>query len=198
MRLDFAGREVEEDESLEHDMTLEFELDFINLVNDFNFDTNTKLKAFPNTERSYDDISDGDVNKDLQLFFVGYVFVAIYVSIMLGNFNHVEARTFLALAGILTVVLGLGAAFGICSYAGLFSSNMNQIMPFLVLGIGIDDMFVIVQNFDNLKYQVCRRETRSCFCVLLVFVFWMMFFAIAAAAAAVFAATVVAVGTRGG
>ena len=28
---------------------------------------------------------------------------------------------------------------------------MNLIMPFMLLGFGIDDMFVIVQNFDTLE-----------------------------------------------
>ena len=45
------------------------------------------------------------------------------------------------------VVIGLGliASFGFCFYAGWFFADMHPIIPFLLLGIGVDDMFVIVK-----------------------------------------------------
>ena len=40
---------------------------------------------------------------------------------------------------------------GLCSFCGLFFGPMHSVLPFLLLGIGIDDMFVILQSYDNVK-----------------------------------------------
>ena len=47
--------------------------------------------------------------------------------------------------GILVIGLALGASFGLCFYMQIFFADMHPIIPFLLLGIGVDDMFVIVQ-----------------------------------------------------
>jgi len=83
--------------------------------------------------------------RDLQLFLVGYLIVTFYVMIMLGQFDVIGHRAPLSLTGILSVFLGIGSTYGVCGYFGIWGSNMNSIMPFMLLGIGIDDMFVIVQ-----------------------------------------------------
>ena len=54
---------------------------------------------------------------------------------------------------IVCVVLGLASSFGIGGYMGLKNTDMNMVLGFLLLGIGVDDMFVIVQSFDNLHGQ---------------------------------------------
>ncbi len=76
---------------------------------------------------------------------VGYMLVLVYVMVMLGRFNSVQHRVFLSIAGIFSVMLGVATCYGVCAVFGIWGSNMNLIMPFLLLGIGIDDMFVIVQ-----------------------------------------------------
>ena len=46
--------------------------------------------------------------------------------------------------------LAIFASYGICSAFGLTFSPMHNFIPFLILGLGIDDMFVIVQCFNTL------------------------------------------------
>ena len=53
--------------------------------------------------------------------------------------------------GMVVIGMALGASFGFCFYLGLYFSDMHPCLPFLLLGIGVDDMFVIVQAVENLS-----------------------------------------------
>ena len=64
-----------------------------------------------------------------------------------------EQRTYLAMIGITSILLGIGTCYGVCGVLGVPNTPMNSILPFLLLGIGIDDMFVIVQSFSNIKVR---------------------------------------------
>ena len=41
--------------------------------------------------------------------------------------------------------------YGLCSLCGLFYSAAHTIIPFILLGIGIDNIFVITQTFNTLE-----------------------------------------------
>ena len=88
--------------------------------------------------------------KDAGMLLVGYLIVFLYVIIMIGRFNFVQQRFFLSLGGMLGVVMGIIVCYGLCSLLGFFYSPAHTVMPFLLLGIGIDDMFVIIQCRNTL------------------------------------------------
>lgn len=103
----------------------------------------------------------------------GYVLVFVYVNIMLSKLNFVEQRVWLSVIGILSVFMGMILGYGLCSLCGLFYSAAHTIIPFLLLGIGIDNIFVITQTFNTLgrilfkinfvvDYFYCRGVFRAC------------------------------------
>ena len=55
----------------------------------------------------------------------------------------------LALGGILCVGCGILVSFGLASAVGLFYGPVQSVLPFLLLGIGVDDMFIIVNAIDQ-------------------------------------------------
>ena len=57
----------------------------------------------------------------------------------------------LSVLGILNVGLSILVSYSLSSAMGLMYGPMHSSLPFLLLGLGIDDMFVIVQTYDNLK-----------------------------------------------
>ena len=57
------------------------------------------------------------------------------------------------MVGILSVAMGMILAYGLCSLFGLFYSAAHTVIPFLLLGIGIDNIFVITQVI--LKSPIC-------------------------------------------
>ena len=83
---------------------------------------------------------------------IGYLLVFVYVNLMLSKLNCVEQRVWLSIVGILCIAMGMMASYGICSALGLFYSAAHTVIPFLLLGIGIDTIFVITQ-VDSLYNQ---------------------------------------------
>ena len=79
----------------------------------------------------------------------------------LGKLNSVEQRVCLSLLGILAIALGTATSYGLCQLLGIPSTKMNSILPFMLLGIGIDDMFVIVQGLRNIQKDkwYCRYDS---------------------------------------
>ena len=51
------------------------------------------------------------------------------------------------------VIFGVVVSYGLCSLMGLFFGPLHSVLPFLLLGIGIDDMFVITQCFSTLTQE---------------------------------------------
>ena len=49
--------------------------------------------------------------------------------------------------------MGMISSYGLCQLLGFFFTSMHGILPFLLLGVGVDDMFVIIQSFDNLSEE---------------------------------------------
>ena len=111
------------------------------------------LDSAPNVARSFGDIAGATILGDIGYFAIGYCLMFAYASIMMGRLSCVEHRVTLASAGIVGVIMGIIVSYGLCSAFGLFYGPMHSVMPFLMLGIGIDDMFVIMQSWETLTAQ---------------------------------------------
>lgn len=76
-------------------------------------------------------------------------------------------RSFSGIAGTVAAVLGLIAGIGLCCHLGLSLVPTALVCPFLILGIGADDMFVILNSYSltfNLALaplQRCRSSLRD-------------------------------------
>ena len=72
-----------------------------------------------------------------------------YVSVALGRCDAVRSRLLLGLSIVVTVLLSLLLAFGLTSWAGVPFTVLTLMSIFIVLGVGIDDMFILVDAFDR-------------------------------------------------
>jgi len=111
------------------------------------------LETFVNVARAYGDVAGDTIVNDAVMMPIGFMIVFVYVTIMLGKFSCTEQRALLALGGLTCIGLTIGFTYGFCSAVDLFYGPMHNLIPFLLLGIGIDDMFVIMQCYDNLGQQ---------------------------------------------
>uniref|UniRef100_A0A1I7XDY1 SSD domain-containing protein n=1 Tax=Heterorhabditis bacteriophora TaxID=37862 RepID=A0A1I7XDY1_HETBA len=65
----------------------------------------------------------------------------------------------LALAGVLTVTFASIAGLGLATWFGIeFNAATTQIVPFLTLGIGVDNMFMLLHNYHDVVLLTNRHE----------------------------------------
>ena len=114
-------------------------------------DLPTGMVTYINVARAFSDIAGDTIVGDALMMPISFMIMFAYVTIMLGKIDCVQQRGMLALAGLACIGLSIGFTYGFCSALSLFYGPMHNLIPFLLLGIGVDDMFVIMQCFDNLS-----------------------------------------------
>ena len=101
-------------------------------------------------ERSLDDAINDSSSKDISLISITFAIMITFSCLMLTKFiNPVRGHTWLALFGVLSTGMGILAGIGISVLLGAPFISLVGVVPFLVVSIGIDDMFIIVDEFDR-------------------------------------------------
>jgi len=121
------------------------------------------VSSLVNIQRQFFDSFVGQTFKDADKLLGGYILVFIYVNLMLSKLNCVEQRFWLSVIGLLSVAMGMILGYGLCSMFGLFYSAAHTVIPFLLLGIGIDNIFVITQTFNTLEQSLTTAPLISRF-----------------------------------
>ena len=89
-----------------------------------------------------------NVFADGVLMSVAITLVSIYSYLVLGSFSPILFRAYTALVGILCVMISITSGYALAFGLGYNISSFHNIIPFLIVGIGVDDMFVIVNSID--------------------------------------------------
>jgi len=96
-------------------------------------------------ERSIPDNIELEGTQNAYIIIISYIMMFIYVSVSIGFFpSAVYNRFILGFAGIFVVIFALIMAIGITFYAGVPLTMISaEVVPFLILAIGVDNMFLI-------------------------------------------------------
>ncbi|CAH1155955.1 unnamed protein product [Phaedon cochleariae] len=73
-----------------------------------------------------------------------FAIMAIFSIVTCMMFDWVRSKPWLGLLGNLSAAMATLGAFGFCMYAGIDFIGLNLAAPFLMIGIGIDDTFVML------------------------------------------------------
>ncbi|XP_074600748.1 patched domain-containing protein [Brevipalpus obovatus] len=75
--------------------------------------------------------------------------------------DWVRSKPWLGLLGCVSAGIGVLASFGICVYAGVDMIGINLAAPFLMLGVGMDDAFVLLASWRRTRPELSIPERLS-------------------------------------
>ncbi|CAB3230588.1 unnamed protein product [Arctia plantaginis] len=137
---------------------LKWEKEFINFMKNY---TETQMPPYMDiaytSERSIEDELERESQSDVSTILVSYVIMFAYIAISLGRFTSfsrilIDSKVTLGLGGVIIVLASVVCSIGIFSYAGVSASLIIiEVIPFLVLAVGVDNIFILVQTNQRIK-----------------------------------------------
>ena len=123
------------------------------------------LRVSFNTEVSLEQELNKSTNTDAKIVVVSYIIMFIYASLALGSvtvtwkslFTNpanalVQSKFTLGIVGIVIVLMSVSASVGLFSLAGVKATLIiAEVIPFLVLAVGVDNIFLIVHEFERIN-----------------------------------------------
>ena len=92
------------------------------------------------------------------MLIIAVLLILSYSFFVLENCSPVNMRGVAALVGLSCVGLSICSGYGIAAIFGYQISRLHSLMPFLMLGLGVDDMFVIVNSIDQTPMHLTPNE----------------------------------------
>ncbi|XP_060162218.1 protein patched homolog 2 isoform X5 [Globicephala melas] len=80
----------------------------------------------------------------------GYLLMLAYACVTMLRWDCAQSQGAVGLAGVLLVALAVASGLGLCALLGIaFNAATTQVLPFLALGIGVDDIFLLAHAFTE-------------------------------------------------
>ncbi|KAG8884224.1 hypothetical protein FRB98_002566 [Tulasnella sp. 332] len=134
------------------------------------------LRLSFNTEVSLEQELNKSNNTDTKIVVISYIIMLAYVSLTLGSSTLtrqtlvnpanalVHSKITLGFAGILIVLMSASASVGLFSLARVKATLIIvAVIPFLILAVGVDNIFLIVHQFEriNISHPGSKIEERA-------------------------------------
>jgi hypothetical protein len=108
------------------------------------------FKVYGQATRSWSDAFGAVIRGDIGLINGAFMIMIIYLVLNLGGLCHkVNSRALLAFGCTLSIVASGVAGYGLSMYLGFDYTPVHSVLPFVIIGIGVDDSFVIMNAFDR-------------------------------------------------
>ena len=132
---------------------LDWEIEFLDKVSSFAKNT-TCAEVFYVAERSVDDSVIESTGSDIKLFALTFTIMGIFSGIVNSGCAGVGfGRQLLGLGSLLSIYLGVNAALGFLLFLNVPFVSMVGVLPFFVVSIGIDDVFIILHELNEMVRQ---------------------------------------------
>ena len=141
----------------EEDM-FEYEL----LIEDFALTFNSESKqinAYMFSAGQLQEAFESDLTDDLNKVQMSVSLVAVYCIVFMGSWSPIHFRSAAAGIALLCVGLSFASSSGLAYLVGGKSAGIHNLLPFMLIGIGVDDMFVISSAIDqtDARHSVEKR-----------------------------------------
>lgn len=111
---------------------------------------NSTQKVLSFTTTTLDDILKSFSDISVIRVASGYLLMLAYACLTMLRWDCAKSQGAVGLAGVLLVALSVAAGLGLCSLIGIsFNAATTQVLPFLALGVGVDDVFLLAHAFSE-------------------------------------------------
>ncbi|KXJ97092.1 sterol-sensing domain of SREBP cleavage-activation-domain-containing protein [Microdochium bolleyi] len=134
------------------------------------------LRLSFSTEISLEQELNKSTNSDAMIVVISYLVMFMYASLALGStsisfteliknpaLGLVRSKFTLGFVGILIVLMSITSSIGLFSWCGIKATLIiAEVIPFIVLAVGVDNIFLIVHEFErvNLSHPDAMVEER--------------------------------------
>ncbi|CAF1388802.1 unnamed protein product [Adineta ricciae] len=121
--------------------------------------------VYYSAERSIQDELDRQSRSDILTIAISYTIMFLYVTLTLGHIRSwrtclIDLKITVGFVGVLFVLLSVMSSVGFYSYCGVAGTLIIfEVIPFLVLAVGVDNIFIIVQHFEKTKEEEAEGKS---------------------------------------
>ncbi|XP_045205429.2 patched domain-containing protein 3-like [Mercenaria mercenaria] len=111
--------------------------------------------------KSLDEELDKNVSGDITLFSITFTLMityACFTTLSSRCTDQVGQRMMLGFAGIFAAGLAILTGFGFCAAIGVEFVSIVGVLPFLLIGIGIDDMFILLSGLSEAQTKTTVED----------------------------------------
>ncbi|KAL5280790.1 NPC1.2 family protein [Megaselia abdita] len=107
------------------------------------------------SERSIEDELNRESKSDVFTILVSYLIMFAYIAISLGNVQEasrafIDSKITLGVGGVVIVLASVVSSIGLFGFIGLPATLIIvEVIPFLVLAVGVDNIFILVQTLQR-------------------------------------------------
>ncbi|XP_035022028.2 NPC1-like intracellular cholesterol transporter 1 [Hippoglossus stenolepis] len=136
-------------------VAMQWETEFLKIVQKYQKNPANNFTFAYMAERSLEDEINRTTSEDIPIFMISYAVIFLYISVALGEYTSwkrilVDSKFLVGLGGILVVGCSVLTSMGFYSWIGIPSSLVIlQVVPFLVLAVGADNIFIFVLEYQR-------------------------------------------------
>ncbi|XP_039275354.1 NPC intracellular cholesterol transporter 1 isoform X4 [Nilaparvata lugens] len=107
------------------------------------------------SERSIEDELDRESKSDILTILISYLIMFAYIALSLGKIRScqsllVDSKITLGLSGVIVVLASVASSIGFFGFLEVPSTLIiMEVIPFLVLAVGVDNVFILVQSHQR-------------------------------------------------
>ncbi|XP_063444033.1 patched domain-containing protein 3-like isoform X2 [Mytilus trossulus] len=150
---------LRQDRYLSNVLAKKWEQKFIDILQGFvsNEDDKNISIAFANSDSLGKEL-DANTGGDIKYFSLTFTLMITYASFVAAGGNCVSNTGHLGRAGVVASGLSILGALGLGSALQVEFVNIVGVMPFLIIGIGVDDMFILMSGLASAPKDKSAEE----------------------------------------